>query len=166
MTCRDCDKKTSRHAKIHTMPKDLDQAEPQLGRGFSVEDPLGGQVPPDQGPPDPFTTFLAARNLSYDEIMARKKLQLEILEKQSEVVMAQMTDDMRQIHLEELIAVVNCEGMSVPGMTPGQAIVVLKESLDKEEFSFAGDLYPGLREAVEKRYVEIVAQRLPGRKKE
>lgn len=164
MTCRDCDKKTSRHARIHTMPKDLDQTEPRLGQGFSVEDPLGGQTP-NQGPPDPFTTFLAARNLSYDDIMARKQFQQEILEKQSEAVMAQMTNDMRQVHLEELIAVVNCEGMSVPGMSPGQAIVVLKESLDKKEFSFADDLYPGLREVVTERYVEIRAQRLPGRKK-
>ena len=164
MTCRGCNEKTSRYTGLPRMTRDVDEA--RAGTGFMIEDPLGGQEVEQGKSPDPITTFLAARNLSYEDIISRKNFQRDILLKQAEAVMDQMTDAMRQVHIDELIGVVNCDKMAVPGMSPGQAIMALRQCLDRKEFSFVDELYPGLREAVDEQHAKIQANSLPRRKKE
>lgn len=170
MGCKGCEKKTSRYSNLTKMPADIDTVEEVLpskpAPGFS---PPVGEAPIDYNNPqqqDPFASFFAARALSYEELTARRQFQQNVMEQQAEQVMLQMTDDMKQVHIDELIAVVNCEKMSVPGMTPQQAIVSLQETLEREDFSFIEVLYPGLKGAVNAQYISIISTRLPGRKKE
>lgn len=153
MTCRDCDdeNKVSRHAPQGT-------AEP--APGFTP-----GPTPPG-GAEDPFAAFFAAKSMSYEELSSRKAFRQQLMEQQSEQVMEQMTDAMRQLHIDELVGVANCEKMAVPGMTPGQAIVALKETLSRTEFYFIENLYPGLNNVVNKRFAKIQEERLPTLKKE
>ncbi len=153
MTCRDCDdeNKTSRHAS---------QPEAGPAPGFTPSPAPSGDTQ------DPFAAFFAAKNMSYEDLSARKAFRQQLMEQQSEQVMEQMSDAMRQLHIDELIGVANCEKMAVPGMTPGQAVVALKETLSRAEFSFIEDLYPGLSAAVDKRFAQIQEERLPPRKKE
>jgi hypothetical protein len=115
---------------------------------------------------DPFATFFAARDASYEELKAREEAQQKRMDAEGEVAMSYMTDAMRQIHIEQLIAMANCEKTGLPGMSPGQAVVALKELLARDDHKFVDNLYPGLRAAVDTRYAEVIARRLPGRKKE
>lgn len=158
MTCRDCndENESSRHTPI------VDQPTVEPAPGFTPE----SISPQPGGSEDPFAAFFAARNMSYKDLTSRKEFRQQLMEQQSEQVMGQMTDAMRQLHVDELIGVANCEKMAVPGMTPGQAIVALKETLLRPEFHFIESMYPGLNVAVDKRFVRIQEERLPTRKKE
>jgi len=166
MPCHGCSDKPSRYGK----------GSPDLDRGkknpFSPEN--SSMSTPPQSPSgnnnstsmeDPFSTFFAARNMSYEELRARQDLEEKKMDLEAEEVMMYMTDAMRQMNIDRLINVVNSEKMGVPGMTADQGIVVLHKMLSREDFSFTNELYPGLKEAVEKRHTELVAHRLPGRKK-
>ena len=115
-------------------------------------------------PADAMTAFFTAKQYSYKELKERQDFTKDAARKQSDHIMSEMTDAMRQIHLEELIATANSDMMSIPGMTSDQAVVAIKDSLDRDAFTFVAELYPGLREAVEARYEVIVAGFLPGRK--
>jgi hypothetical protein len=115
-------------------------------------------------PIDPMSAFFSAKQFTYEELKERQDFTRKAAQQQSDHIMSEMTDAMKQIHLEELIATANSDMMSIPGMTSDQAVVAIKDALDRKNFAFVETLYPGLREAVEKRYVEIEARRLPGRK--
>ena len=171
MGCRGCGEKSSRYSNMPKMTGDVDGA--IAAPGFQPDPnstPSGRKVampsPPSPGENDPMGSFLAAKSLSYEEMRDRIEFQQKLMESQQEQVMLQMTDAMRQIHIDELVAVVNCEKMAVPGMTEGQAIMALHEALQREDFSFITELYPGLKEAVSERYIEIQSQKLPSRGKE
>lgn len=158
MSCRDCGDKHSRYDK--KVPSNVDETG---NRAQQVRDAPGFNAGPAS---DPFTSFFAAQKMTYEELGEQRRLHWQMIEQQTEQVFSQMTDAMRQIHVDELVAVVNCEKMSMPGMTSGQAIASLAEALERDDFSFVKDLYPGLKEVVTVRMEEVVSRKIPGRKKE
>ena len=143
------------------LPKNIDQNK------YSIEAP--STKPHQENPPpdaDPFSAFYAARSMSYEELTARRKMQREMMRKEAEHTETLMTDAMRRSNLDVLISVANYEAAGVPGMTPDQAIIVLKETLNRPEYTTIKTLYPGLEEAVLKRYADIESKLLPTPKKE
>jgi hypothetical protein len=147
MVCRDCGDKTKNRYQSETPPP-VSEA-PQTG--------FKGHV-------DPYDALIATKKFSYEELKERNSLQNKMMEDQANRITEQMSDAMRQIYIDEMISVANCEKMTHQGITPDQAIVTLATILEKPQFSFVDDLYPGLREAVEVRYTEIQSKRLPCRK--
>ena len=109
---------------------------------------------------DPFSAFFAARNLSYEELTARRKIQQELVHKEAEETSALMTDAMRRANIDTLISVANFEISSMP-ITPDQAIVVLHKLLARPDHTAVKAFYPDLEEAVERRWKELRAKLLP-----
>jgi len=160
MGCRGCSEKASRYGGTKMEAGDVDEKKTpsRIPTG-----PIPGASNMAQ-PTDPMSIFMSAKNFSYEELKERQDFSRRAAQSQSDLIMSEMTDAMRQIHLEELIATANSDVMSIPGMTSDQAIVAIKSSLDRPDFAYVETLFPGLREAVEKRNAVIVANALPGRK--
>ena len=135
---------------------------------YSIERNQPRQTPPQEGGPqaDAFSTFFAARNMSYEELTARRKMQQEMMRKEAEETAGLMTDAMRQANIDVLVSVANYGMTGMPGMTPDQAVLVLRESLARPDHAKIKPLYPGLEEAVEKRYASLKTNLLPERRKE
>ena len=156
MSCKGCgDKTVSRYGEV------INQAPPPPG---GPQDPLGSGKPGD--PIDPFSSFYAARGLSYEELTTRREMSQRMLRQAAEEMLVHMSEPMKQVHIDELISVVNCETDTVPGMTPNQALVALNRLIDRDSWQEAFSYYPGLKEEVKKRYQELTANRLPTRKAE
>lgn len=153
MACRGCEDKVSRYGGVKMGEGDIDNRENNHMSQGSM-----------QHPSDPMSAFFSAKHFSYEELKERQDFSKEAAKKQSEHIMSEMTDAMKQIHLEELIATANSEMMSIPGMTSDQAVVAIKDALDRHNFKFVETLYPGLKEAVNSRYTVIINNRLPVRK--
>ena len=135
---------------------------------YSIAADQRPQTPPQENSPtgpDPFSAFYAARNMTYEELCARRKLQQDMMRNESEQTEALMTDAMRRSNIDVLISVANYEATGVPGMTPDTAVVVLQEILARPEYTTIKPLYPGLETAVEKRYTKIKKGFLPVQKK-
>ena len=166
MSCHNCGNKTSsRHKPTSSVFVDIDKDRVPQNTEINMPGPAP-QVGNGFGPPganDAFAAFLEAKRLTYEQLTERRLFQQRMVEKQQEQIMGEMSDSMRQVHVDELIAVANCDKAGIPGMTPVQAIVLLKETLERSDFSFIAPLYPGLVEAVTIRYDEIVTNRLPTR---
>jgi len=111
---------------------------------------------------DPLAALMAAQKMTYEDLTNRRLMQQRMIKRQSESILAEMTDAMRRVHIDELIGVANAERLSLPGMTPAQAIVALQEALGRPDFAFIEDVYPGLTAAVSSRYQKVVERRLPG----
>lgn len=154
MVCRNCGSGQSRHGNI-----DVGTTNAEIGQSV----PGAGFLPDDNKTFDPMMAFISAKSLTYQEMADRREFQQRMAEQQQEQLFLEMSDAMKQIHIDELIAVANCDKMGVPGMTPQQAIVALQETLSREDFSFVDELYPGLREAVRKKYRDLIVDRLPVR---
>lgn len=165
MSCHNCGKnKPSRHNPqpfFGDIDKDIKSSgveinmpieSPQAGKGFGA---------PGEAQNNAFSAFLEAKRMSYRELTERKLFQQRMLDNQQEQIMLEMSDAMRQIHIDELVAVVNHDKAGIPGMSSEQAIVILNETLARADFAFIHPLYPGLKEAVSKRFEEIEANRLP-----
>lgn len=154
MACKGCDEKESRYGGAKIMSNgDVDRDAYQQ-KGSMAQ----------QQPQDPMSAFFSAKQFTYEELKERQDFTRSAARQQADHIMSEMTDAMRQIHLEELIATANSDMMSIPGMNADQAIVAIKDALDRESFAFVETLYPGLRELVEARYEALAAQFLPGRK--
>jgi hypothetical protein len=159
MGCKDCSDKTSRYGGLKMDAGDIDtQAPPQ---GTPKGNPAASGM---AQPTDPMSIFLSAKAYSYVELKERQEFSRRAAIQQADHIMKEMTDAMRQVHLEELIATANSDIMSIPGMTSDQAIVSIKMSLDRPDFEYVTTLYPGLKEAIELRHATIIANALPGRK--
>ena len=159
MGCRDYGDKPSRHSQ-KVGPTDVDQVpERQPIPGVS---PINSVRDPSNTPTDPYAAFLAAKSQSYEEMKQKREFHQRLMDSQQAQLVAEMSDAMRRIHVDELISVVNCDKMGVPGMTPGQAVTALHDHLACAEFKFIEDLYPGLTKAVEAHYSELLLRRLPG----
>lgn len=152
MGCRGCSEKESRYGGNKAM-----------GTG-DIDKNIHRQEDSMAQPMDPMSAFFSAKQFSYEELKQRQDFTREAAKKQADHIMSEMTDAMRQVHLEELIATANSDLMSIPGMTSDQAVVSIKDALDRDNFIFVETLYPGLKEAVAVRYETIVAAYLPGRK--
>jgi hypothetical protein len=154
MGCRGCEDKPSRYGGVKMENGDMDREQ---------QNEYQQQGTMNQ-PADPMSAFFSAKQFSYEELKSRQEFSMTAAKQQSDHIMGEMTDAMRQIHLEELIATVNCDEMSIPGMAPDHAIVAMKRALDREDFFFVMSLYPELKAAVAVRYEVILSNRLPGRK--
>lgn len=154
MGCRGCDGKDSRYGGTKIMTGDVDK------EAYKPK----GSMAQQQQPMDAMSAFFSAKQFTYQELKERQDFTRAAAKQQADHIMSEMTDAMRQIHLEELIATANSDMMSIPGMNADQAVVAIKDALDRDSFSFVETLYPGLREAVEARYAAISASFLPGRK--
>jgi len=145
MSCKGCGDKPSRHVPISG---DIDSKPP--ARGFTPD--------PASGPPgDPFMAFLAAKNMSYEQMVEKKLFQQRLMEQQEEQLLGEMTEAMRRRHVDELVGVINSEKLTVPGMTPGQAVIALKKTLERDNFSFISSVYPKLKSVIDHRYATLVA---------
>lgn len=146
MSCKGCGDKPSRYA----LPGGDVDHQPQAGAGFAPS-----------GPPDPLMEFVASKNVSYEEFVERQRFHQRLMEQQHNQMLVEMTDAMRRKYIDELVGVANADKIGAPGLSPDQAVVALKEVLDRPEFSFISDIYPNLRPAVASRYEEIKARALP-----
>lgn len=155
MGCKGCSEKTSRYGGTKMEAGDVDD---QKSAG-----PIPGASNMAQ-PTDPMSIFMSAKSFSYEELKERQDFSRRAAQSQADHIMSEMTDAMRQVHLEELIATANSDIMSIPGMTSDQAVVSIKTSLDRPDFTYVETLYPGLKEAVDARHAIIIAKSLPGRK--
>jgi len=153
MACKGCEDKVSRYGGVKMEGGDMDSEERAFAQQGSMNQPV-----------DPMSAFFSAKQFSYEELKERQDFSRDAAKQQSEHIMSEMTDAMKQIHLEELITTANCDLMSIPGMTSDQAIVAIHDALNRSNFDFVETLYPGLKETVAKRYAVIESNRLPGRK--
>ena len=153
MGCRGCEDKVSRYGGIKLEGGDMDSQEKDYAQQGSMNQYS-----------DPMSAFFSAKQFTYEELKERQNFSRDAAKKQSEHIMSEVTDAMKQIHLEELIATANCEMMSIPGMTSDQAIVAIHDALNRNNFYFVETLYPGLKEAVAARLSVIESNKLPGRK--
>ena len=151
MSCRGCDEKASRYGGSKINTGDVDNR---------MNTPNGSMAQP----VDPMSAFISAKHFTYEELKERQDFSQKAAWQQSEHILGEMTDAMRPVHLEELVVTANSERLSIPGMSTDQAIVTIKDILDRPDFTFVSTLYPGLKEAVECRYKVIVENRLPIRK--
>jgi hypothetical protein len=114
---------------------------------------------------DPFSMFFAARDMSYEELTARRKVQQELMRKEAEETTALMSDAMRRANIDSLISVANYEITGMSGISPDQAVVVLYETIFRPEYKGVMEHFPGLKEAVERRYAELQNRLLPDPRK-
>ena len=169
MGCRGCGDKANRQMGVKG---DLDARPPApdtvtsnvnqgsfVGKGFKEMPTADPQVPPMN---DPISALVAAQKMSYEELTARRTMQQRMIKSQGDAILAEMTDAMKRVHVDELIGVANADLLALPGMTPAQAVIALRDVLSRDDFAFVEDLYPGLNEAVNKRYEKLRAERLPG----
>ena len=159
MSCRGCDDKTSRYGGVKIKGGDVDMSteiseEEYARRGAMTQ------------PTDPMSAFFSAQQMSYEELKNRQDFSRNAAKTQADHIINEMTDAMKQVHIEELISTANSDLMSIPNMTPDQALVSLHDIISKGSIHFLDSLYPGLREEVEKRYSSLRADALPGRKTE
>ena len=155
MGCRGCSEKTSRYGGVKMEGGDVDTNIPT--------GPIPGATEMAQ-PTDPMSIFLSAKSYSYEELKERQEFSRRAAKQQSDHIMGEMTDAMKQVHLEELISTANSDIMSIPGMTKDQAVVNIRDALSRPDFAHVSTLYPGLKEAVDSRYEIIVKNALPGKK--
>jgi len=162
MGCRDCGKKVSRYG---AKPPITHVDGPQ-GITMSIND-----VPPDErnyplsmSPPDPYQAFVSAKSQSYEELKEVRDFRWRMMVNQQDQLRREMSPAMRRIHVEDLIISANSEAWGVPGVTPSQAVVMLQELLELEEFLFVEELYPGLKSKVNARFASIQNDSLPGPK--
>jgi hypothetical protein len=171
MGCSNCgDKKSARHNVPYVSAATHPSVQTGAGSFTSTRPSIvaeqqvspGKSFKPDQNLTEesPFVAFLEAQNLSYEEIMARQKERVKFAQEQSEVAIAQMSSNMRRVYVELLVDVANGDLMSMGSMTPDQAIVGLKQLLDRTDFAEVKTLYPNLQPQVLARYEEIVQRRI------
>jgi len=115
-------------------------------------------------PTDPMSAFYTAKKMTYEELKSRQKLSTMSAKSQSDGILSEMSDAMKQVHLEELIDTANAKQMSIPNMTADQAVVAIVGIINRGDFLFLDTLYPGLREMATRRYDTIRSNMLPGRK--
>lgn len=167
MTCRNCgDKSSNRHNPTAVVRSgDVDQisevvqpASVRTGKSFAP-DPSLPEAPP-QMSSNPHEAFMQAKALSYEDILKMQEDQHRRASLEIESMYKEMTPAMRRYHVVSLLAVANYENLSMPGVTPDQAIVALKEALDRPDFNEINELYPNLKGQVELRYNDLVKKRI------
>jgi len=140
-----------------TPPKNVAEQQISPGKSFSNST---AQQPPAPQQADPFAAFLEAQSLSYEEIMTRQQERVQFAKEQSELAISQMSESMRRVYVELLVDVANGDLMSMGAMTPEQAIIGLKQLLDREDFNLVRKMHPELQVQVEDRYLEIMKKRI------
>jgi hypothetical protein len=113
--------------------------------------------PAKAAPSSPGEAFETARLLSYEELTDRTKASQELMDKHSEEAICNMTDHMKRFHIESLLGIYNLDITSMTGLSPNQALVGLKTTLDREDFKCVRDMYPTLKEQVDQK-VEVLMQ--------
>jgi hypothetical protein len=151
MGCRNCGNKSERHTAAVT--SDVIEAG-STGKGFA----------PPVTNADPMEAMLAAKQLSYEQLTERREFHQRMILKNSDSLLEEMTDAMRRVHVDELISVYNGALLSLPGITPSQAVMTLHRLLQRTDFAFIEELYPGLTAAVNERRRRIMSDQLPGPK--
>lgn len=176
MPCNGCGNKSTRHDPP-VLEKDIDEQKSrsisELTQGSFTVKQVNQESPPkkeafveDESPPPtseplgPYEAFQGAKKLSFEEIMYRAGVQQKAVESEIDKAFSEMTQPMRQYHIMTLLSVANYENMNSHGVTPEQAIVGLKEALEREDFNFINNLYPHLKPQVLKRYQELVEKRI------
>lgn len=162
MSCKSCkDKKPTRHT-INASPSRPEvpagSFAPQRGHDLGDVRTAKSFKPPETD--NPVEDFLAAKELSYAEIKSRQDAMLEAAREHSEVALHDMTDDMRRVYVESLVSVANGDLMSMGTLTPEQAIIGLYQLLQRDDFSFITNIYPTLKPQVEKRYEDIMKNKI------
>lgn len=141
MGCRNCDEKESRHSTevraqaYEQKPPRGDIDRPQAAPGFTG-DPTAEER---------YQAFEQVKTMSYEELCAARVKKNEFMNLQAEHALKQMTDAMRRTHVEQLVAIINCEEINPMGMVPGAAVRVLNKILARDDFSFITAIYPNLR---------------------
>ena len=171
MSCRDCGKKANRYGNkpvggnLDALSANRVPVQEEIpGKGFKA-DFSNEELERAAAAGDPLMQFTAAKSKTYEELATRRQLEQRLIKSQSDAMLGEMTEAMKRVHVDELISVANADRLSLPGMTPAQAIVALQELLEREDFSFIENHYEGLTAAVKERYEELVSRRLPGPQK-
>lgn len=116
---------------------------------------------PDPSKPDAAQAgFEAAQKMSYEEIMNRQNALQEAMDQQAEAAFQQMTVDMKKFHVLSLVSAANYETANLSNMAPDHAVVVLKKTLDRDDFAEIREFFPGLQEQVNKRYDKLLQDRI------
>lgn len=95
-----------------------------------------------------------ARELSYAEYTRRRAEFREQARVVRDKAIAEFSDDYKRIQIDELISVYNLEEVHFK-LTPEQALVALWEFVHDKGYQKVIDEFEGLREAIDKRYVEL-----------
>lgn len=164
MGCRNCgDKPSTRHAPTVMVQGDIDEQKSAIEK---ANEKVRQTFAPDEDDPipsmpsNPYEAFEEAKALTYEDIARRDEEQLRRAAEEVELMYAQMTDAMRQFHVMSLLRVANFENMAMPGVTPDQAIMALKTALEREDFKNINELYPRLKQQVDKRCQELLDKRI------
>lgn len=160
MGCRNCDEKESRY-------KTVTKVNPETGARVTEyeQQPPKGDIDRSQPAPgfttepsaqDRYQAFEQVKTMSYKELCSARAKKNEFMNLQAEHALKGMTDAMRQTHVEQLVAIVNCEEVNPMGMVPGAAVRVLNKLLEREDFSFILTIYPNLKDTIDALFADVV----------
>src|SRR3972149_10273497 len=134
MGCNKCgDKSQSRYGSGETKQVEYKTAQEQelAMRGEQVRQQLDSAVE-------------KIRALSYEQLKESRMKQIQSVREAEDVRLKETTEAMKQVYVEELIAIVNGEDVLPTGTSPLQALVRLNRFLQRQDFSFMNKLYPTL----------------------
>ncbi len=162
MTCNNCGNKASMRHNPTVIVKGGDVDAPKIVKPETVQ--AGKSFTPDHNIPDmapnPQEAFIQAKSLSFEDIMKRQGDQQKRVKLEIESAYKEMTNAMRHFHIVNLLSVANYENGGPQGISPDQAIVALKESLEREDFNDINTMYPTLRSQVLKRYDMLMLNKI------
>lgn len=162
MSCNNCGDKTSlRHKPTVVVSGDIDSKPTTTNTiNASADSPVTGKSFTPENQITPHEAFVQAKSLDFEVIINRQRAQQKRAIMEVESMYQEMTDAMRQFHIVSLVAVANYENLAMPGVSPDQAVVALKEALDREDFIKINELYPQLKSNVALRYEELMSKRI------
>ncbi len=168
MGCNNCGKSSLRHSPKVVVSGDMDKNVPAAqnlepavavrpGKSFTSEEGTTEVRPAAMTSQE---AFEVAKSYTFDQIIEKQARDQQASAAHIESMYRQMTEHMRHFHIVSLLSVANYENLAMPGVSPDQAVIALKEALDREDFSDINMLYPSLKEKVAARYNELMQKRI------
>jgi hypothetical protein len=155
MTCSNCGDRVDKYKKF-TVKKPEEQTRDANFAGASpAPQPSAAPQAPASSRPNPsmnpFEDIERMNSLSYDEIKDHTRKFKVYFEELAERQLLKMSQTVKQTFFEELIDVVNCDGISPAGATPDQAAAMAWKVIQRDDFRFLEDVYPGITDKLRKR---------------
>jgi hypothetical protein len=98
-------------------------------------------------------------NMSYTEYINRRKKWRDNTRAMGQEKIQSFSEDYKRIQIEELVSVYNLEEVHFK-LTPDQALAALHEFIHNPVYSRVVDEFEGLREQVDKKYAELMSNRI------
>lgn len=119
--------------------------------GTPTIQPAPPAAPKPAMPPNPFEDIERMNNMSYEEIREHTQRFKDYFEDLAQRQLLKMSPTVKRTFFESLIDVINCNSITPAGATPDQAAAMAWKVIQREDFRFIEEIYPGITEKLRKR---------------